>query len=385
MCRFPARRSCPYSSLTMTTKKAGLYIHIPFCEKRCFYCDFFSTTDKNFIDNYVRELVNEIKSIVNKNPDYTLTTIYIGGGTPSLLSVKSLGEIAESVYGDFHCEIKEFTIEVNPNSAQNLRFYKDFGINRISLGVQSLNDDILKKIGRLHDAKTAINALDAAANLYENVSADIILGIDENQDVISDAKKMLPYVKHLSAYMLKVEDGTPLQKRLQQRLTSVATEDAVVNQYEKFYKFCMEYGIYRYETSNFARPGFEGKHNSSYWDMSDYFGIGAGAHSFVNGRRYYNKPDLKSYLEGAHSGNGEEITEREYSFSDTIEEFIMLSLRTEKGINISEFYKRFNKDFVAEYGEKLKKTARYVISENGFVRIRPEFMLVQNGIISELL
>lgn len=369
----------------MTKNKAELYIHIPFCQKRCFYCDFFSSENSQLIGKYAEEIANEIKLQASANPDYEIATAYIGGGTPSLLSLKDLEKIINSIYKNFDCNLQEFTIEVNPNSAQSLAEYKNFGINRISLGVQSLDDKILRKIGRLHDSKTALKSLELASKHYDNVSADLILGIEENQDVISDAKVLLPYIKHLSTYMLKVEEGTPLEKQIFNKNVSVATEDSTVTQYEKLYEYCLDNDFLRYETSNFALKGYEGKHNQGYWDMSSYFGVGASAHSFINGRRYYNKLNINDYLNGEHSGYGKEIVEREYSFFDTIEEYIMLALRTEKGLRISDFNEKFNKNFLEEYGERMKNAAQYIIIEDDYFRIKPQYLLLQNSIISQLL
>jgi oxygen-independent coproporphyrinogen-3 oxidase len=370
----------------MTKSKLGLYIHIPFCQKKCYYCDFYSlATNVDVIDKYAKEVANEIYLFSKNNPNYYISTIYLGGGTPSLLSLENLEIITNSIYSNFECNIDEFTIEVNPNSSQNLEHYKKFGIDRISLGVQSLDDNILKKIGRLHDKKMAINALDRAANLYDNVSGDLIVGIDENQDIISDVKQIQNFVKHISSYMLKVEDGTKLQKQICDNTVAVATEDSQVNQYEKLYAYCMENNFLRYETSNFAHLGYEGKHNLSYWDMSDYLGVGTSAHSFIGGKRFYNKMDINSYLLGEHTGYGLEIIEREYSYNATIEEYIMLALRTEKGIKISDFNEKFQKDFLLEYQEKIKKTAQYTIIQEDYFRIKPQYFLVQNAIILELL
>lgn len=370
----------------MTKSKLGLYIHIPFCQKKCHYCDFFSLpSNAEIIDKYSQEIANEIYLLSKSNPNYYISTIYLGGGTPSLLSLKNLEEITKSIYTNFECNVEEFTIEVNPNSSQNLEHYKEFGIDRISLGIQSFDDNILKKIGRLHDKKTAIKALDKAANHYDNVSGDLIIGIDENQGIVSDAKILRKFVKHISSYMLKVEDGTMLQKQICNNLVAVATEETQVSQYEKLYTFCMENDFLRYETSNFARALYEGKHNLGYWDMSPYLGVGASAHSYIDNKRYYNKSDINSYILGKHSGTGCQIIEREYSYNATIEEYIMLALRTEKGIKISDFNKKFGKDFLQDYKEKIKKTAQYTQISQDYFRIKPQFMLVQNSIILELL
>jgi oxygen-independent coproporphyrinogen-3 oxidase len=370
----------------MTKSKVALYIHIPFCQARCYYCDFFSSTYGSEIrDKYVDELANEIKLLSIKYSDRIVTTVYLGGGTPSLLSLENLEKITNNIYENFNCSIEEFTIEVNPNSAQNLPCYKNFGIDRISIGIQSLNNEILHKIGRLHDSSTAITALELASKNYKKISGDLILGINENQKVVDDAQLLINYVNHLSVYMLKVEKGTILERQILSNKISIASEDSVVTQYNDLYDFCLKNNFNRYETSNFAIKGYESKHNSHYWDMSDYIGIGAGAYSFVDGNRYYNIKDIPLYIKGTHSGNNKQIIEREYSKNDTIEEYIMLALRTEKGLNIENFNNKFNMDFLSNYNEKIKKVAQYCNIEKDYISIKPQFCLVQNTIISDLL
>jgi len=368
------------------SNKLGLYIHIPFCQQKCSYCDFYSITAKqDVMDRYAKEVANEIFLLSQTHLENYISTIYLGGGTPSILSLNNLEVITNSIYKNFKCKVSEFTIEVNPSSSQNLKLYKNFGINRISLGVQSFDNNILKKIGRLHDRDMAITALEKAANCYDNVSSDFILGISENQDIISDASILLKFVKHLSAYMLKVEENTPLEKQINDKKVCVATEDTQVLQYQKLYEFCKENNFHRYEISNFACLGYESKHNLSYWDMTQYLGVGVSSHSFIGGKRYFNVSDINAYLEGKHSGRGQQLKERDYSYKDTLEEYIMLSLRTEKGLQISKFNELFNKDFLQEYQEKIKKAAQYTTLNGDWFSIKPQYFLVQNSIISSLL
>lgn len=370
----------------MTKSNKSLYIHIPFCQRKCNYCDFFSIVcDKNLMNLYVDELTEEIRLLALKYPETELKTVYLGGGTPSLLSLDNINKISDSIYKNFRCKIEEFTIEVNPCSSQNLPNYKDFGINRISVGIQSFDDNVLRKIGRAHDSQTAINTLETAALHYGNVSGDLILGIDENQNICKDAEIMTKYVKHISAYMLKIEEGTPLKKLISDNSVSIATEDEIINQYNTLFDFCKKANFERYEISNFALAGYESKHNSHYWDMSDYLGVGAGAHSFVNGIRYFNKPDINEYIKGFHSGNEKAIIERKYSLKDTLEEYIMLALRTTKGISLSDFKRRFQKEFLSEYKYGIKKTAQYTNINEGYFYIKAQYFLVQNFIISELI
>ncbi len=367
-------------------KPVGLYIHIPFCERKCLYCDFYSGKYSDDIKKkYVEELISEIKSVGERSKNKKLKTVYIGGGTPSSLPPELIEKIAFAVYKSFDNDIREFTIEVNPNSNADFGKYKEIGINRVSVGVQTLDDELLRKIGRLHNSAEALRCLDEANKYFDNVSADLIIGLTENQDVKKDLSIILDRVKHLSAYMLKVEDGMPLQKLILNKSVSVATENEVIRQYEEVIETCKEKEFIRYEVSNFARSGYESKHNSSYWNMTDYYGVGASAHSYVDGARYYNSANIDAYINGLHSGNGSQITEREYSLADDKEEYVMLALRTCKGLNLKDYCNRYNEDFLVAYATKLNKIKNYINIENGYVMIDEKYILVQNSIISELI
>ena len=280
----------------------GIYIHIPFCEKRCKYCNFFSSvSSSDMIDRYIKELANEIQNV--QANDCRIKTIYLGGGTPSLLSEWHLETIFSAIHQKFSVLGEEITIEVNPNSSDKMAFYRQIGINRISIGLQSTFDPLLQKLGRIPTAKEGILALERANRYFDNVSADLILGVDKDQDVKRELKNINQFVTHLSAYMLTVEEDTPLYYSLLNKSVAIATEDEVIEQYNTFVQEAKESGLIQYETSNFAKNGMISKHNSAYWDLTPYLGFGAGAHSFFNGIRYYNEPNLRDYLSGNHSGN----------------------------------------------------------------------------------
>lgn len=364
----------------------GIYVHIPFCERKCKYCSFYSVPyDEKTVEQYVNELIFEIIAASKVYPDKVVKTLYFGGGTPSLLTVSQFNRIVNAIYKNYKTDLLEFTVEVNPNSSQNLEEYAKIGANRISVGVQSTDDGILQKLGRLHNAKEALECLHKAADIYPNVSADLILGVDFEQNVLIDLKNVVPYVNHLSSYMLSIENGTPIKREIEEKIVSVATEDEVVEQYSTLYFYCMEHGLYRYEVSNFSRVGCESKHNQNYWSMGDYIGFGPGAHSYVNGVRYYNRSSLPSYLNGKNFAYGGEAKERTFSVEEDKKEYIMLALRTSHGIDLGEYKKRFGEDFLSVYSESLKKMDEYLFVTPHNVGIRPQFLLVQNAIIGELL
>ena len=367
--------------------ECGLYLHIPFCKKRCGYCNFFSSINNEEIqEKYIKELNNEIYQISQKNKEINIKTIYLGGGTPSLISLINLESVFNQIYKNFSIKKDvEITIEVNPESSCFIDNYPEFGINRISIGIQSTDDILLKKIGRLHSAKEGIECLQKASENFDNVSADLILGLDENQNVSNEFNNIYKYVKHISAYILTLEEKTELYKKILSNTVSIATEDRVIDQYNYFYDIAEENGFKRYETSNYSIRGYESRHNSSYWDLTPYIGLGAGAHSFYNGIRYYNTENINDYINGIHSGNSRQIIERESSESDDKIEYIMLSLRTTNGLNFKDYKCKFNSDFMSEFSDKIKKSGAYLNVSNEHINILPDYFLVQNEIIRSII
>ncbi len=364
----------------------GLYIHIPFCEKRCNYCDFYSTTQfEDFSDRYIDEVCNEIKGCGKIYNDARITTIYIGGGTPSLLSVSQLEKIFSAVSSSFSTNSIETTIEVNPNSSQNIADYTTLGIDRISIGVQSLNDSVLKKLGRLHDAETAKDTLKRASRYFDKISADIIIGADEQEDIEGDIAFFSDYCNHISGYLLTVADKTPLKKMIKAKEIVLPDEDETVRQYNRLVDACRAHSLYRYETSNFACLGGESKHNSGYWAMKPYLGVGASAHSYYDERRFYNVDNLEMYLSGMHSGNGKAKTERRPSVAAAMQETVMLALRTRNGLDIDKFNRKFNVDFCKKFSSGLKKAEKYIFLSPDKLYILPQYFLVQNRIIFSIL
>ncbi len=357
---------------------AGLYIHIPFCLSKCAYCDFYSVAHPQLFSAYKTQLTKEI-SAVAKTFDGVINTIYFGGGTPSVFSLKYLKDLSDAVYKNFQCKIDEFTVEVNPCTSSEIEFYKDFGVDRISLGVQSLDDKVLSFIGRRHDRVIAIDALERAAKHFDKVSADLILGITNDQKPADDIRILKDYVKHVSAYMLKLESGTPLAKMAEKGEYIPPVDDQAAEQYAQAYEELQKFGLKRYEISNFACEGYESLHNLKYWEMQDYIGVGAAAHSYLNGMRYYNQPSLTEYLKGEHSGNGMQSRES----VDALIETIMLGLRLEKGLNLNEINQTFSIDFKKLYSEQLTKLSPYLDITQDSIAIKPQYMLLENSIAVE--
>lgn len=313
---------------------AGIYIHIPFCKSRCIYCDFYSTTSSGDRNLFVNQLLTEAQERRDFLQDQIIRTVYIGGGTPSQLPIEALQTLTNGLAQTFHLDqVEEYTLEVNPEDitlpyAQGLPSC----INRISMGVQSFVDEELKIINRRHNAQKpseAIQLLRQYANI-QNISLDLMYGLPGQtlQSFEYSIKRAIQLkTQHISAYNLSVEEGTRLYQLVNQGNLSVADDELCLSMNQRLRHLLSEAGYHQYEISNYAKPGFESKHNSSYWEKVPYLGLGPGAHSYDGNRlRSWNSPDLKAYLQGHRSSDYETLTD-----DDLFNEQIMLGLRTAKG------------------------------------------------------
>lgn len=360
-------------------------MHIPFCKRKCSYCAFYSITDLSLTEQYVNALIAEITAVSFLHKDKIIKTIYLGGGTPSILSCAQIERIVDVIYKCFCCETEEITIEVNPDTASFLSEYKTVGFNRVSIGVQSTDDDILRIFGRLHNSQQALDALRRARNIFDNVSADLIIGCKNAQSSKEDFLRVKDYITHLSAYILSLEPNTPLYSQFINKTVSIATEDSVICQYNELVETARMCGFLQYEISNFALPGYESKHNSSYWNLTPYLGFGCSAHSYVNGERYYNDGDIIKYISGSNSSNDGKIIERNRDIREDEYEYIMLSLRTARGVALNEFRDKFNKDFVKSYSERIDRVKKYLSISEKSIGILPQYYLLENRIESIIL
>lgn len=357
------------------SKALGIYIHVPFCKKKCPYCDFYSITKTSLIDDYVKAVIRNLESISDMKAD----TVYFGGGTPSLLTSSQFKEILSRINYTSNAEI---TIECNPKTVdkEEIYSYRCAGINRLSLGVQSLSNNELTTLGRIHnsaDAELAVNSAKSAG--FDNISADIMLGISgQTLDSIDETleKLLLLPVTHISAYMLKIEENTPYYSD-SKILSSLPDEDTVAEIYLRTVKKLSEYGYHQYEISNFAKQGYECKHNLKYWRCEDYYGIGPSAHSCINGKRFAVERDIEKFI---FSPVQKTIITEENS-CDFFEQ-AMLRLRLSEGLDLSLF---------PEYAEKIVRNAQPLVN-SGLVRqkdnsiiITPDGYIVSNEIICRLL
>ena len=349
----------------------GLYIHIPFCLSKCPYCDFYSSTDSSVLPLFLEALLKEIEMYSNRFRAFD--TLYIGGGTPSLLSPLQLEIILEKIRETFDMpSTSEITVEANPADLNRsyLQSLRDIGINRVNIGVQSFDQEILKFLGRRHSVKEAISAMEASRGAgFANIGLDLIYGIpgqtiDSWLDALNQAVVFSP--EHLSCYQLTLESKTPLGKRYQAREFSIPGEEL---QYEFFLKtsqFLEDAGYIHYEVSNFARgTELTSRHNQKYWDHSPYLGLGPAAHSFQDNRRWWNIRSVEQYVTAINIGSPP-VEETECLTLEQLRlEALYLGLRTRKGIFLEDFKKRFGCDLFTEKRKTLNR-----LQEEGLISIQ---------------
>ncbi len=333
----------------------GIYIHIPFCLKKCYYCDFISYQNKDeLIDKYIYALCNEILKNAEILSQYDVSTIYIGGGTPSYIDAKYIKQILDTIYLLVNKEnIKEITIELNPNSIteEKLKIYKESGINRLSIGLQSNYNKILKAIGRVHTKEDFEKSLDIINKVgFNSISVDLIYPLPNLS--LEMFKNTVDYVvnlkdkniKHISIYNLEVHENTKLAFLLKEGYISLVEEDEEYEMYKYLNETLPKYGYNRYEISNYSLLGFESKHNLKYWNQDKYLGFGVNASSFFGGTRYKNETNIEKYIDDILSNKDTIMEKEEMDLLGLMKEYIILSLRKTAGLNINDFKLRYKKD-----------------------------------------
>jgi oxygen-independent coproporphyrinogen-3 oxidase len=368
----------------------GIYFHIPFCQTRCIYCDFFSSTSLKEKEMYVDAMCRELQDRKDYLQKQKIQTIYFGGGTPSQLSFSDFEKIFRTIrlcYKDFNSQSLEITLEANPDdlTPEYLKSMVCLPFNRISLGVQSFNDKELKFLNRRHDACTAINAVERLQEAgFDNISIDLIYGLPEQTEAIwkETLKQTLDLnIRHISAYHLIYEEGTTLFRRLKQGLINPADEELSVRFFEILIDTLTEAGFEHYEISNFAKPGYRSQHNSSYWNGTHYLGIGASAHSYNgSGRRWNKKKHGAGYM---MYGYDEEITDEKTAYND----FVITRLRTIDGINIWELMTLFGEE---RKNYCLRQARKYFENQmleqvDNHLRLTRKGLFVSDGIMSDLI
>ncbi len=363
---------------------SGIYVHIPFCKSKCTYCDFASyPREISKADIYFACLYKEIKARAESLKDYVFDTIYLGGGTPSFVDEKYIVGILRQIKNFYtlskDCEI---TIEINPGtlSEEKVKAYKKVGINRFSVGLQSADDKMLAKLNRIHNREDFLLATKLLKG--ENLSVDVMIGLENQTE--SDVKDTIDLAvqggaSHISAYALKPEEGTPMfGKYLNGDLPS---EDETAELYDFARKYLEENGFKRYEVSNFAKDGFKSRHNLNYWQRGEYIGFGVSASSFIKERRFTNTEKIDEYTACILRGRVAEIFSEEIEGDEREFEYIMLNLRKDDGFLLADFKNKFNEDFTQKYADRIKFVRKYLDLTEDYVRIKPEYIYVQNTII----
>ena len=385
----------------MNQDSYGIYVHIPFCSQFCVYCDFYSVKQiskrEPFIESLKREilLTGDEWSIGDNLNKRGVRTIYFGGGTPSVLApfrIKELLDLITKTHNSADGGIEEITIEVNPDdiTAEYLKELRSAGFNRLSIGIQSFDDNILRWMNRRHTGVVAQEAFYCAREAgFENISIDLIFGYEMLsdalwQDTLGKAISLDP--EHISAYQMGVEPETPLHKLLLEGRYSIPDDETAFGQYKMLQELLSDAGYLQYEVSNFAKPGRESIHNSSYWNFTPYLGLGPSAHSFSGKKRSWNCDSVSRYIneimEGGNSCGGFEILEEKEEFC----EFIMLSLRSVRGIDRSILQNRFPQFLTEEFHKSvlLQKNSGNLTEEGGYIKIPSEKLFVSDGIIRSI-
>ena len=370
-------------------KELSLYIHIPFCKRKCYYCDFCSFTegDRSIEERYVLRICEELKKSAESALGYCVSTVYFGGGTPSLLDASMIAKMLDAVRSDFELSSDaEITIECNPATARE-GFFEEIraaGVNRLSIGLQSADDCELSALGRLHNfAEFEKTYYDARRAGFDNISVDLMYGIPDQtlQSFSASLERVVALSpEHISSYLLKIEEGTVFAKR--ESTLSLCDEDTQFEMYSLMTNFLAQKGYYKYEVSNFAKPGFESRHNVGYWTGREYIGFGVAAYSFFGGERFGNSRDLRAFLAG------EDITDERERISDTDAafEFVMLGMRMGKGIDLAEYKERFGRSFDTDFVSAEKFESLGLLSRReGRLAFTDKGFFVSNTVLSDFL
>ena len=376
-------------------KPMGLYIHIPFCNKKCDYCDFVSfSMSRKAQQMYLEGLFAEIDMLKRKFQDRTFNSIFIGGGTPSIVYEGFIASLSRKLFSSFHFEDKtEFTIEVNPSCFTKEKFfeYVESGVNRISVGVQCLDSKLLRKHGRIQSVDNIKQTFKILSDSrFPNVNSDVMIGLPGQsvKSVVKTIKFLAKHnVKHISIYSLQMEKHTLLYNKMRKGKIKPIKEKTIVNTYSKAYKILKKEGFRRYEVSNYAKPCFECEHNKKYWDGSEYLGLGVSAHSFIDGYRYFNTKRLDTYLDATKEDKSPIYSKEYVSREERRTERLMLSLRTAEGLDLKKFEEDFKENLLKTKKKEIEKLKSLKMIEvvDGFLKITENNFYVSNSIIIDLM
>jgi len=353
------------------------YIHIPFCEHICHYCDFNKVFLKGQpVDEYLDSLEKEIKLTIDKYGEQTLSTIFVGGGTPTSLSASQL----ERLCGIINTELQqhqgiEYTFEANPGdlTEDKLKALYEGGVNRLSFGVQSFNNELLQRIGRTHKAEDVFSSIEAAKKIgFNNISVDLIYSLpgqtlEDFKDTLKTAFTL--DIQHYSGYSLIIEPKTVFYNLMRKGKLPTPGEDVEASMYGVLMEEMTSHGFQQYEISNFAKPGFKSKHNLTYWNNEQYFGFGAGSHGYIAGNRYSNYGPLKKYMQPLEQGEFPIMHEQKVSLVEQMEEELFLGLRKNQGVSLTSFGKKYNNTVLQLFEKEIKG-----LLDRGLIKIQGEYL-----------
>lgn len=350
----------------MKQKELGIYVHIPFCAKKCFYCDFISFANKKeMIKDYIEALKKEIEYIGEglvsaKNSE--ITTIYIGGGTPSFIDSKYIVNIIDTIKSKFQVSKDvEITIEINPGTVtkEKLEDYIKCGINRVSIGLQSTDNKLLSEIGRIHTYEQFLNTYEIVRSVgFKNVNVDLMLALpNQTIEILEDSLKKVIAInpEHISVYSLILEEGTKLYDLVETGKLKLVDEDVERKMYWKVKNILEQNGYNHYEISNFAKRGFESKHNLNCWEQKEYIGMGSAAHSYVNKTRYSNTETVEEYIKNINEGKNTKTIHETQKETEEQKEYMLLGLRKIQGVSISKFKEKFVQNPIYIFRKELNK------------------------------
>ena len=372
---------------------AGIYIHIPFCKQRCTYCDFYTQVAPHLIPDLVDAIVKELYFRKNYLKNAPIETVYFGGGTPSVLSFSQFDSIFKTIYKLFNVNNDaEITFEANPDdlTPEFLTSISPLPFNRISIGIQSFDDEDLKRVNRRHSGLQAIEAVKSCqAHGFDNISVDLIYGLPSQSIEVWNKQLDTVFklnVQHISVYGLTYEEGTRLWKQREMGKVNVVADDEMISMYEVLLAKMKENGFEAYEISNFSLPGYRSRHNSAYWKMNPYLGIGPSAHSFDGKSRQWNVSSNKKYINALNSGDIF-FEKEELMLNDSYNDYVMVSLRTTEGISLSYIQENFGTNFVNHCVLNAEKfiQSNKLKSLNNTISLTHEGIQISNLIISELM
>ncbi|MED1946367.1 MULTISPECIES: radical SAM family heme chaperone HemW [Brevibacillus] len=375
----------------------AVYIHIPFCTNKCYYCDFnsFVTNNPQLIWDYLDALKSEMEITFSQQPIEQVKTIFVGGGTPTLLDhaqMRAFLELVQKQLGKYWADDIEFSMEANPGTTdvEKLRIMRELGVNRLSFGVQSFDDALLKRLGRIHDQEAVYRSIDNAKKVgFDNFSIDLMFGLpDQTLDIFRQTldRAFGLGTTHFSAYSLKVEENTLFHTLYQKDQLPLPSEETELEMYMVLIEEMERHGYKQYEISNFAKPGFESKHNKTYWLNHEYYGLGAGAHGYVCGHRHVNAGPLPIYMQKCKEGLPR-VEQFEVPRADAMEEQMILGLRLREGVDLSAFVSRFGATVYDVFGTIIEEeVAKGMLEEqDGFLKLTKQGLPLGNEVFARFL